>query len=185
MTSASAPGDEFDDGHHRLDTDVGGPSDPVVFAVVAPTSDAGRSALRAYVADVASRYYGRPATQAETDAALREDPSNDLAPPSGLLVVARERDSIVGCAGLRLVSERIGEVKRLFVAHHVRGRGLGRRLMGELERHAREHGLTRLRLDTRSDLVEARALYAALGYEEVPAFNSGAYAEHWLAKDLE
>jgi GNAT superfamily N-acetyltransferase len=184
MTSPCVPGDDVDDGH-RLVTDVGEPSDRILFTVVEPTSDAGRSAVRAYVADVASRYFGRPATEEEADAALSEDPSDDLAPPSGLLVVARERNTIVGCAGLRLVSERIGEVKRLFVAHHVRGRGLGRRLMGELERHAREHGLTQLRLDTRSDLVEARALYAALGYEEVPAFNSGAYAEHWLAKDLD
>jgi hypothetical protein len=41
-----------------------------------------------------------------------------------------------------------------------------------------------LRLDTRHDLVEARRLYATLGYQEVPAFNDGQYAEHWLAKPL-
>jgi len=41
-----------------------------------------------------------------------------------------------------------------------------------------------LRLDTRHDLVEFHRLYAALGYEEVPAFNGGRYAEHWLAKPL-
>jgi predicted lactoylglutathione lyase len=34
------------------------------------------------------------------------------------------------------------------------------------------------------DLLEARRLYAALGYEEVPAFNHGRYAEHWFAKSL-
>jgi ribosomal protein S18 acetylase RimI-like enzyme len=45
--------------------------------------------------------------------------------------------------------------------------------MGELEHVAREHGPSALRLDTRHDLVEARRLYAALGYEEVPAFNHG------------
>jgi hypothetical protein len=41
-----------------------------------------------------------------------------------------------------------------------------------------------LRLETRHDLVESRRLYAALGYEEVPAFNHGRYAEHWFAKSL-
>jgi len=56
--------------------------------------------------------------------------------------------------------------------------------MGELERIACGYGLTVLRLDTRHDLVESRRLYAALGYEEVPAFNDGRYAEHWLAKPL-
>ncbi|NYV79008.1 GNAT family N-acetyltransferase, partial [Streptomyces sp. UH6] len=39
-------------------------------------------------------------------------------------------------------------------------------------------------LDTRSDLVEARALYARLGYRETPPHNDGVYAEHWFAKDL-
>ena len=57
--------------------------------------------------------------------------------------------------------------------------------MGEVERHARENGRTLVRLDTRADLVEARALYAALGYEEVPAFNAGRCAEHWSAKSLQ
>lgn len=58
--------------------------------------------------------------------------------------------------------------------------------MSEVERHAHAHDLTLLRLDTRADLVEARALYAALGYQEVPAFNTGPYAdaEHWFAKSL-
>lgn len=48
----------------------------------------------------------------------------------------------------------------------------------------REHNVSLLRLDTRADLVEARGLYAALGYREVSAFNSGPYAEHWFAKKL-
>src|ERR1035437_578180 len=37
--------------------------------------------------------------------------------------------------------------------------------MGELERIARGHGVSVLRLDTRHDLVEARRLYATLGYQ--------------------
>lgn len=36
----------------------------------------------------------------------------------------------------------------------------------------------------RRDLVEARAMYAALGYEEAPAFSTGPYSEHWFAKSL-
>lgn len=45
-------------------------------------------------------------------------------------------------------------------------------------------GRSRLRLDTRGDLVEARRLYERLGYREVPPFNAGRYAEHWLEKTL-
>ncbi len=56
--------------------------------------------------------------------------------------------------------------------------------MVEVERHAQEVGLTRLRLDTRSDLVESRALYLSLGYEEVPAYTGGPYSDRWYARDL-
>jgi ribosomal protein S18 acetylase RimI-like enzyme len=147
--------------------------EPVLIEVVAPDASAASQILRSYIDDVASRYYGRQATDEEIDASLREDPSVDLALPSGVFLVARQRDVVLGCAGLRLLPEGLGEVKRLFVAPAARGRGLGARLMGELERIARGHGLSVLRLDTRHDLVEARRLYAALGYEEVPTFNHG------------
>lgn len=33
-------------------------------------------------------------------------------------------------------------------------------------------------------VAERRALHAALGYEEVPAFDSGRHAEHWFAESL-
>ncbi len=56
--------------------------------------------------------------------------------------------------------------------------------MGEVESHARRHAVALLRLDTRGDLLEARGLYAALGYVEVPAFDGGPYAEHWFTKTL-
>lgn len=158
--------------------------DPVLIAVQSPSEAASRAVLRAYIDDVASRYLGRRATDAEIDAALLADPSDDLRPPTGVLLVATQGRATVGCAGLRLLPDRLGEVKRVFVEPAARGNGLGARLMAELERRACGYGLTRLRLDTRSDLVEARAMYAALGYEEVPAFSTGSYSERWFAKTL-
>ncbi|PWU62123.1 GNAT family N-acetyltransferase, partial [Micromonospora globispora] len=53
-----------------------------------------------------------------------------------------------------------------------------------VEEQARAAGADRIRLDTRADLVEARALYARHGYVEIPAFNDGQYAEHWFEKTL-
>lgn len=152
--------------------------------IAAPSSALARVALRAYFGDVGSRWLGRPATDEEVNAALLDDPSEDLAAPHGVFLVARREDDIVACAGLRLLADGVGEVKRLFVAPLNRGQGLGRRLMLELEGLGRAGGLRTLRLDTRSDLIEARALYAAMGYVEVPAFNDGKYSEHWFAKDL-
>jgi GNAT superfamily N-acetyltransferase len=155
-----------------------------VVELMAPSTAVARQILRCYRDEILSRYYGRQATDQEIDAAIREDPSDDLALPHGALLVAHQDEAIWGCAGLRFLPDRIGEVKRVFITPAARGRGLGARLMGELECLAREHELSRLRLDTRRDLVEARRLYARLGYKEVAAFNDNPYADHWFVKTL-
>ncbi|HEX9352270.1 MAG TPA: GNAT family N-acetyltransferase, partial [Streptosporangiaceae bacterium] len=141
--------------------------------VISPAADEARCALWAYFDDVASRHYGRPATEDEIAAAMREDPSEDLTPPHGLLLVAHEDGNVLGCAGLRLLPGQIAEVTRVFVAPAARRRGLGSRLLNCLEDHARGRRVSTLRLDTRRDLVEARQLYARHGYREVRPFNNG------------
>jgi GNAT superfamily N-acetyltransferase len=155
-----------------------------VVEVVPPGEAAALAVLRPYWREVASRYYARPVTDAEVEQYMLDDPSDELAPPTGLFLLARAHAEPVGCAGLELLPGGVGEVKRVYVAHRARGHGLGRLLMGELERQARAHAVRLLRLDTRKDLVEARALYAAVGYREVPAFNAGPFAEVWFAKTL-
>lgn len=152
---------------------------------IAPSTAAARQVLRCYRAEIISRYYGQQATDEEIDTAIHEDSSDDdLALPHGALLVAHQDKTIWGCAGLRFLPDRVGEVKRVFIAPAARGRGLGTRLMGELECLARQHGLSTLRLDTRHDLIEARRLYARMGYQEVPPFNDNPYADHWFAKTL-
>jgi len=155
-----------------------------VIEVMAPDDDGARRVLRAYFDEVASRYYGRPATEDEIAAAMRDEPSDDLVPPRGLFLVAREEADVLGCAGLRLLPGRTGEVTRVFVVPAARRRGLGTRLLDCLEDHARRHGLSTLRLDTRRDLTEARRLYARHGYREVQPSGHGRYVDHSFEKAL-
>lgn len=140
--------------------------------------------LRTYMADVASRYYRRPATGAEVDAALAEDPSDHLAPPRGVFLVLRNGTRPVGCVGLHRLTTAEAELNRLYVMPDTRGMGAGRRLLAAVEEVARDWGVAAIRLDTRHDLVEARGLYASVGYVEIPAYNAGKYAEHWFQKQL-
>ena len=140
--------------------------------------------LTAYFRDVVSRDNGREATRDEVEAEMREDPSDDLCPPTGLLLVARQDGAVVGCIGLLLLADDLGEVRRVFVEPSARRRGVGAQLMHAVEDEARTRALTRLRLDTRTDLVEARRLYARHGYREVAAFNDGRWADRWLEKSL-
>lgn len=140
--------------------------------------------LHAYLNDVVSRYHGRPATEHEMTVALREFPSDDLMEPDGMFLMARVNGRPSGCVGLHLLPDGVGKVTRLFVVNAARGTGLGLRLMQTLELTARDRVLNVLRLDTRTDLIEARRLYARLGYREVAPFNDGQYAEHWFEKTL-
>lgn len=156
----------------------------LVVELMAPDSAPARQILRCYLDEIVSRYYRRQATAEEVDAAIRENPSDDLALPHGAFLVVHQDHAVWGCAGLRFHPDHIGEVKRLFCLPAVRGRGLGSRLIEELENLAREHDLGTLRLDTRRDLVEARQLYPRLGYQEVAAFNDNPYADHWFVKTL-
>ncbi|TDQ53451.1 GNAT family N-acetyltransferase [Actinorugispora endophytica] len=153
-------------------------------APVPPDHPDAAAVLRRYTADVAGRYYGRPATEEEVDAAIAGDPSDDLAPPDGLFLLARGRDGVAGCVGVRRVDAGTAELRRLFVSAEARGSGCGSALVAAAEQAARGLGAATIRLDTRRDLVEARSLYARRGYTEVPPFNDGPYADHWYAKRL-
>jgi ribosomal protein S18 acetylase RimI-like enzyme len=75
-------------------------------------------------------------------------------------------------------------IKRMWVARAVRGLGLGRRLLAELEERARCAGVRRLQLETQDVLREAISLYTSAGYREVAPFNDEPYADHWYEKEL-
>jgi ribosomal protein S18 acetylase RimI-like enzyme len=78
----------------------------------------------------------------------------------------------------------VGELKRMWVAPAVRGMGIGRSLLRELEEVARRRGLRALRLDTNESLSEALELYRSSGYREISRFNDNPYAHHWFEKVL-
>jgi GNAT superfamily N-acetyltransferase len=148
-----------------------------------PGSPEARAVLTAYFGDVASRIYGREATDAEVEAEMRADPSDYLCPPGGLFLVARAGPTVIGCVALRLLPGGLGEIMRVFVEPAARNRGVGALLMRAVEDAARGHGLTRVRLDTRNELTEARRLYARNGYQPAAPFNDG-WADLWFEKSL-
>jgi ribosomal protein S18 acetylase RimI-like enzyme len=66
----------------------------------------------------------------------------------------------------------------------VRGLGVGRRILTELERFAARSGSTAVRLGTNRNLAEAIALYRSAGYRAVEPYNTEHYAHHWFEKQL-
>ncbi|MBO4258651.1 GNAT family N-acetyltransferase [Streptomyces griseorubiginosus] len=154
-----------------------------------PVDSAVAAALwRAYYTEVSDRWYllheGHRTDPAELEREIAANPGSELAPPTGLLLVARYDGVPAGSAGVRLLDETTAELTRVFVAAELRGKGGAPLLVGAAEEAARTLGARRLVLDTRGDLVEARALYARLGYRETQAHNDDPYAEHWFRKEL-
>ncbi|GAA1567079.1 helix-turn-helix domain-containing GNAT family N-acetyltransferase [Kribbella sancticallisti] len=144
---------------------------------VDPRHPDARFCLQAYFDELAARFDGGFDHARSISAGVDE-----LTPPAGLLLVATLHSEPVGCGALKFHDDGPTEVKRMWVSPDVRGLGLGRRLLTELEQHAAAHGSAVLRLETNRNLTEAISLYRAAGYTEVPAFNTEPYAHHWFEK---
>ena len=138
-----------------------------------------RRAVHAYVAELTQRF------EDGFDPAIGVSATDDeVSPPAGLFLLATLHSEPVGCGVLKFHQDAPAHIKRMWVSPDVRGLGLGRRLLGELEARAAAHGVRTLRLETNRALNEAISLYRTAGYREVTAFNDEPYAHHWFEKTI-
>ncbi len=151
----------------------------VMLAIEDPTTADARWCIEQYFSELNARFEAGFDPSQSISAAAHE-----LVPPAGALLIARLRERPIGCGALRFHPGAPAELKRMWVAPEARGLGLGRRLLLELERHARDAGAGVVRLETNRALKEAIQLYRSSGYREVAAFNDEPYAHHWFEKQL-
>lgn len=102
------------------------------------------------------------------------DPA-DFAPPKGLFLVGYHEGEPAVCAGWRVYGEDAAELKRMYVRPGVRGHGLARAILVELERTVASAGRRRVVLETGDRQPAAIALYRSAGYDDIPKF--GHYAD--------
>jgi GNAT superfamily N-acetyltransferase/DNA-binding MarR family transcriptional regulator len=151
----------------------------VQIAAVDPRHPDARHCVRAYFAELAHRF--DDGFDPDRTVSVADD---ELTAPAGVLLVATLHGDPVGCCGLKFHRDAPAEVKRMWVSPNVRGLGLGRRLLAEIEARAAADGARSLRLETNRTLTEAIGLYRAVGYREVTPFNHEPYAHHWFEKAL-
>lgn len=123
----------------------------------------GDELLRPLLADLVVEYgtrYGRPSP----NTTLTEVPPTDFVAPEGAFIVLTEGGAPVAGGAIRRYDATTAEVKRVWTAHRHRRRGLGIRVMAELEVAAAALGYRRIHLTTGPRQPEARDLYLRTGY---------------------
>nr|WP_234026808.1 GNAT family N-acetyltransferase [Melaminivora suipulveris] len=113
----------------------------------------------------------------------------EYAPPRGCILLALVDGALAGCCALRPLDNadyaNASEMKRLYVRKAFRGFGLGRQLAEATLDAARRAGYASVLLDTLDGMEAARALYAELGFEEIPPYYYNPIAgAHYLKADI-
>jgi len=158
--------------------DDDGCDDDVTVAVERADAKVSLALQEAFFADIAERY------PAWVPASSQSVLPSDLAPPNGVWLVAYLGRRAVGSGGLQRLDADTAEIRRLFLDESARGRGVGRRLLAELESHARRLGYECVRLTTGDGQAEAVRLFQTAGYREIPPFTDGVFTGHWMEKGL-
>ena len=102
-------------------------------------------------------------------------------------VVLADDDSLLGCLFLRPEPPDCLYIGKLAVAPDAQGKGIGRTLLRVAEEEALLRGFSRLRLETRIELVENHRVFAHWGFEKTregthPGFARPTYVE--MCKEL-
>jgi GNAT superfamily N-acetyltransferase len=108
----------------------------------------------------------------------------ELNPPAGAFLVGYLDGVAVCCGGIKRLDERACELKRMYVAPDVRGRGVARALLEALEQRARRLGYAVARLDTGPKQPAAQRLYESAGYVAIENFNANPVATFFGEKPL-
>ena len=101
---------------------------PVIIEAADPSGREGQACIQAYVDELQARFEEGfdPARSVSAE-------PEELVPPAGRFLLARLDGVAVGCAGLKIHADGVGELKRMWVAPSVRGRGIAQRLLESLE----------------------------------------------------
>jgi putative acetyltransferase len=95
--------------------------------------------------------------------------AEQMAEPHTTLLVAREDGTAVACGALRRHAGHTAEVKRMYTRPTHRGRGIGGRLLDEIEAIALKEGFTRLVLETGHRHTAAWRVYERAGFDRCGA----------------
>ncbi len=91
-------------------------------------------------------------------------------PPDGVLIMAFLDDYPAGCIAIRKISEKVCEMKRLYVREKYQGFGIGKNLITMAIEEATKLGYASMRLDTLPSMRKAQNLYTSFGFYDIDPY---------------
>jgi N-acetylglutamate synthase-like GNAT family acetyltransferase len=128
---------------------------------LAPGDDA--TAFRTLNEEWITQYF----TLEPKDRETLNDPVNSILLKGGHIFMAYAAGEAVGCVALIPMRDGVYELSKMAVSPHLRGRGLGRRLLQHLIAQARSLGARSLFLGSNTRLKNAIHLYESVGFRHV------------------
>lgn len=128
---------------------------------LAPGDDA--TAFRTLNEEWITRYF----TLEDKDRETLNDPVNSILLKGGHIFMAYAAAEAVGCVALIPMKDGIYELSKMAVSPHLRGRGLGRRLLQHALERAKHLGAKSLFLGSNTRLKNAIHLYESVGFRHV------------------
>jgi putative acetyltransferase len=99
-----------------------------------------------------------------TDADLLDIEKHYLAPGGLFEIIEDERGDLLGTVGLYRLDEKSCELRKMYFAPEVRGRGLGKYVLERAVEKAKSLGFEQMILETASVLKAANHLYVKYGF---------------------
>ena len=97
--------------------------------------------------------------------------------PDGGIFIALINDRAVGVAGIKRFNESECELKRMYVKDEGRGLGIGKILLTECIKLARELNYQTIKLDTLGFMKPAIKLYTDNGFVEISAYRNNTHKD--------
>ncbi len=99
------------------------------------------------------------------------------------LVLEKERE-ILGCAGIYYLNDSECELRKMYLDHSIRGKGMGKFLLEQMLSKAINLGFSKMRLETASVLKEAISLYIRYGFKQVSSEHMSCRCDQVYVLDL-
>lgn len=129
------------------------------------------------------REFGLEPDPNETDADLNDIEKNYFKRGGLFEVIVDLENNVLGTVGVFPVELHICELRKMYFAPQLRGKGLGKKLMERTVKQAKYLGFTRMTLETASVLKAAISLYESFGFQpykpehHAPRSNQSYYLE--------